>query len=278
MTSALSSESVEAFRTLGFLVLRQFFDPGPLAAEIDRVIADGSGGASRRGDMQFVYVPMMTSHTPASLALLDRAEPVAASLFGGPVLPTRAKCVQYVGDTPWHLDSEVPLASVGILAYLEPQRPGNGALRVIPRSHHPEFGEAIRALGPAAAGLAVPVDIATEPGDVILMNEHLLHGSVGGTVRRQWRVDFLRDPQDAETEVRTRAYFARLYAPDWRAAYNVERYPSYGVDWRQSTRPAVARLAALGVYELAAAQEARANASALIPAPPPRHVGSKDCA
>lgn len=260
MTPTLSRESVDAYRESGFLVLRQYFEPGPLATEVDRVIADGSCGHARWGRMAFQYVPMMTSHTPASLALLDRAEAVAASLLGGPVLPTRAKCVQYVGDTPWHVDSQVPVASVGVLAYLEQTRPDDGALRVIPRSHHPEFGEAIRALGPAAAaGLESPLDVATEPGDVILMNEHLLHGSAGGTVRRQWRADFLRDPQDAETEVRTKAYFARLYAPDWRAAYDVERYPSYGADWQRSGRRSVARLAALGVYELAAAQEARAT-------------------
>src|SRR5687768_2671867 len=118
MPFTLSAQSVDAFRTLGFLVLRQFFEPGPLVAEVDHVIADGRCGTARWGDMRFQYVPMMTSRTPESLALLDRSEAVAAALLGGPVLPTRAKCVQYVGDTPWHVDSEVPLASVGVLAYL----------------------------------------------------------------------------------------------------------------------------------------------------------------
>jgi hypothetical protein len=261
MPFTLSQQSVSAFRTLGFLVLRRFFEPGPLADEIDRVIADGSRGTARWGDMTFRYVPMMTSRTPASLALLDRSESVAAALLGGPVLPTRAKCVQYVGDTPWHVDSEVPLASVGVLAYLEPRRSDTGALRVIPRSHHPELGDTVRARGPAAVGLEAPVDVPTEPGDVVLMHEHLWHGSVGGTVRRQWRVDFLPDPQDAETEVRVKAYFARLFAPDWRAEYDVERYPSYGADWKRSNRPAVARLAALGVYQLADTQEAPSRAA-----------------
>lgn len=261
MTFTLSSASVEAFRTLGFLVLRNFFEPSPLAAEVDRVLAHGVRGTSRWGDMRFQYVPMMTTQTPVSLALLDRAEAAAASLLGGPVLPTRAKCVRYVGDTPWHVDSEIPVPSVGVLAYLEPQRPGNGLLRVIPRSHQPEFAETAetsRALGLAGVGrLDGQVDVTTEPGDVIVMDEHLLHGSVEGTVRRQWRTDFLRDPHDTETEVRTKAYFARLYAPDWRADYDVVRYPTYGPDWRSSGRPSVARLETLGVYELAARQEAR---------------------
>jgi hypothetical protein len=205
---------------------------------------------------------MMTTQTPVSLALLDRTEPVAASLLGGPVLPSRAKCVRYVGDTPWHVDSEIPVPSVGVLAYLEPQRPGNGSLRVIPRSHQPEFAETTETIRAAGVGsLDAQVDVITEPGDVIVMEEHLLHGSVGGTVRRQWRTDFLRDPHDTETEVRTKAYFARLYALEWRADYDVLRYPTYGGDWRSSRRPSVARLETLGVYELAARHEARSVAT-----------------
>ena len=56
------------FRTFGFLVLRQFFDPGPLATEIDRVLNEGLvslpevAGHERR----FQFVPMMTSTTPVS--------------------------------------------------------------------------------------------------------------------------------------------------------------------------------------------------------------------
>jgi hypothetical protein len=37
---------------------------------------------------------------------------------------------------------------------------------------------------------------------------------------------------------------------------NIARYPSYGPDWRNSSRASVALLEALGMYELAAAQEA----------------------
>ena len=61
----------------------------------------------------------------------------------------------------------------------------------------------------------------------------------------------------ADTEViLTKSYFARIYTPDWDGGYDVDRYPSYGPDWRQSSRRAVARLEALGVYELATTQEA----------------------
>jgi Phytanoyl-CoA dioxygenase (PhyH) len=249
------------FRAFGFVVLRQFFDPLPLSEEIDRVMHDGpvssfdvSGGA----EIRFQYVPVMTSETPTSLSLLDRAGVVAASLLDGPVLPTRAKGVRYRGSTPWHQDSILPVASVGVAAYLESLDAGSGALRVIPGSHHPEFGDALRALGITGmpAGAVDSHVLVTEPGDLIFFDEHLFHASVGGGMRRQWRIDYLRDPVTAEAAVHAKAYFAGIYAPDWDGGYDVDRYPSYGPDWRASGHASVARLEALGVYELAEKQEA----------------------
>lgn len=259
MTLNLTRQPADAFRTFGFVVLRRFFEPSPLAAEIDYVMAGGLGAdVSRYGDIQFQYVPMMTAETPVSLSLLDRTETVAAALLGGPVLPTRAKGVRYFGDTPWHTDSDSPLTSVGFLAYLEPVGAESGALRVLPGSHHPQLRGAIRALG--AADLAAPGlphhAVATEPGDMILLDEHLFHASFGGGTRRQWRVDYVSAPMGAEAETRTKSYFASIYAPDWDGGYDVDRYPSYGPNWRNSSRAAVAQLEALGVYELAATQEA----------------------
>jgi hypothetical protein len=96
--------------------------------------------------------------------------------------------------------------------------------------------------------------VATEPGDMILLDEHLFHASFGGRVRRQWRVDYVSAPTGAESEIKT--YFEAIYPPDWDGGYDVDRYPSYGPNWRRCNCPAAARLDALGVYELAARQEA----------------------
>src|SRR5262245_21722905 len=132
---------VPHFQTFGFVVLRGAFDPRPLAAEIDRVMRDGlvsstfSSDAPGDGKIRFRYVPMMSAETPVSWSLLDQLAPVAVTLLGGPVLPTRAKGVLYGGDTPWHADSAFAVASVGFAAYLEPLRAETGALRVLPGSH-----------------------------------------------------------------------------------------------------------------------------------------------
>jgi Phytanoyl-CoA dioxygenase (PhyH) len=249
------------FQTFGFVVRRGAFDPTRLAREIDDSLRDVplSPSAALAGDsaIRFAYVPMMTARTPASLALLDRLEAIAAGLLGGAVLPTRAKGVRYSGDTPWHTDSEAALASLGCVAYLEPLRAESGALRVVPGSHRRDLGDAVRAAG--AVGLpadALPAHVvATGPGDVIVFDEHLFHCSAGGATRRQWRVDFVREPEDDESKTRAKAYFAGIYPPDWDGGYDVDRHPSYGADWLVSGRRAVAPLGELGVYELAQAQE-----------------------
>jgi hypothetical protein len=252
---------VNHFQTFGFVVLRRFFEPGLLTDEIDRVLHDGpvsSAEVARGGEIRFQYVPMMTAETPVSLSLLERIGAVAADLLEGPVLPTRAKGVRYWGDTPWHQDSTLPVPSVGVAAYLEPLGADSGALRVLPGSHRPEFAAALAAL--EAAGMtadALPSHvISTEPGDLIFFDEHLFHASGGGGIRRQWRVDYLLDPVTTEAANHARAYFAGIYPPDWDGRYDVDRFPSYGPDWRAAGHPWVARLEALGVNELAAKQEA----------------------
>jgi len=97
--------------------------------------------------------------------------------------------------------------------------------------------------------------VATEPGDMIAFDEHLFHSSFGGGVRRQWRIDFVRDPIHPEAERLTEEYFQGIYPADWDGGYDVDRYPSYSDHWRKSGRPAAARLESLGVYELARNQE-----------------------
>ena len=130
-------------------------------------------------------------------------------------------------------------------------------MRLIPGSHRRELGTALRelgAIGMTATSLPSYV-VATEPGDMIVFDEHLFHSSFGGNVRRQWRIDFLCDPTGAEGERLTKEYFQGIYPADWDGGYDADRYPSYSDHWRKSGRPAAARLESLRVYELASKQE-----------------------
>lgn len=235
------------FRRQGFLVLRRAFDPVPLSDETDRVLAEQSQSAAARkagsGGVEFRSAPMMCERTPESLALLDAVVPVAEALIGRRVLPVRAKGTRYYGSTDWHTDSELDLPSLGITAYLEPVTADTGALRVVPGSH--------RADVPDAPAEAIP----TEPGDIIVFDEHLAHGSAGGADRRQWRIDFVPDPIGTDETATVHGYFARIFDPGWDGGYDAVRYPSYGTFWQQRDRPWTRRLRELGVYELADAQE-----------------------
>lgn len=103
LVTRVSGDAADRLQTFGFVVLRQFFAPGPLATELERALGDSRGSSSQvaGGDaIRFQYVPMMTAETPVSLSLLDRLAAVAELLLGGSVLPTRAKRVRYSGDTP----------------------------------------------------------------------------------------------------------------------------------------------------------------------------------
>lgn len=254
----LDGNRVGRFRKSGFVIMPGTFDPQPLSDEIDRSLTDGllapTEAYIRFADVAVRYLPMMSERTPVSLSLLDTLAGIAAQLLGRVVLPMRAKGSRYFGNSGWHTDSDLEVPSVGLVAYLESLDAGSGALRVQPGSHRREAtarADSTPVQGSSAHTEALP----TVPGDVIAFDEHLAHGSSGGKVRRQWRVDFVADPVDDHEEALVRSYFARLYPLDWDGRYDVNRYPNYDGRWRTWDRPWTERLRELGVYDLADAHE-----------------------
>ena len=256
----IDRQAREHFRTFGFVVVRHALDAGALSAEVDRALREGSRGSFESPVARGCYVPMMGERSPISLGLLDEFAPAAADLLGRPVLPVRAKCVRYAGSTGWHSDSDRELDSVGFVAYLEALVGDTGALRVLPGSHRPEFMRALRDHDMSGAGDGVPgFVVTTEPGDVIVLHEHLYHASSGGVTRRQWRVDYVVDPVGEVQEAAVRDFFASVYPPDWVGGYDAEAFPTYGPAWLASGRPYLGRLTELGAHAAAAFQEARAR-------------------
>jgi hypothetical protein len=239
-------------RTFGFVVLRRAFDPEPLSQEFDRAMQDGLSSSSQviAGNIgvAFRYLPMMCERTPVSLSLLEYFAASAAVVLGARALPVRAKGVRYLGSANWHRDSDQPVRSFGFVCYLESLDASTGALRVLPGSHRPELGDAVAALLDAypssttggASGPSVPVlpgyAVSTDPGDVIVFDEHLFHASAGGRERRQWRVDYVEDPVDAEGETHVRKYLTGLHSPEWDGGYDVDRFPTYGAHWLATGR------------------------------------------
>jgi hypothetical protein len=251
---SVDDQAIAQFHDEGYAVLRQIFDPAELSAEVDDALKHGLrvDGEVKQGSggVQFRVVVMMCERTPVSLGLLDALAGPASKLLGRRVLPGRAKGTRYFGSSGFHADSALAIPSLGFVAYLEPLSATSGALRVVPRSHRRD----------GAGASSDPVTVATIPGDVIVFDEHLTHGSVGGTLRRQWRVDFIADALTRAEEALVYASYARLFDPDWDAGDDVDRYPSYGPYWQTLDRPWTTRLAALGVYELAARHAAAVRA------------------
>jgi hypothetical protein len=250
----VDGQAIAQFHDEGYLVLRNAFDPSELSAEVDDALKHGLriDGEVKQGSggVEFRVVVMMCERTPVSLALLDAFAVPASKLLGRRVLPGRAKGTRYFGSSGFHADSDVAIPSLSFVAYLEPLDATSGALRVVPRSHRHD----------GAPGSADAVALATIPGDVIIFDEHLTHGSVGGALRRQWRVDFIAEPLNRAEEALVYASYARLFDLDWDAGDDVDRYPSYGPYWQTLDRPWTAQLGAMGVYELAARHAAAVRA------------------
>jgi hypothetical protein len=233
---------------VGYVVLRGFFDPQPLDVELDRALKDGTGGRQLpqrfsvgSGTVSLQYVPMMCERTPVSLDLSRALASFVEGLVQRSVLPGRAKGTRYFGDTSWHRDSEHDIQSLGCLAYLDRLTATSGALLVLPRSQLDRTREL-----PAEAG-DVGVAIETDPGDVVVFDEHLIHGSRGGRDRCQWRVDFVVDPAAVEVPA-VQEWFAQSIPDERReVGYDARLYPSYGTYWRSLHPKWTARLIELGV-------------------------------
>ena len=250
----VDDDAIARFHDEGYVVLRKAFDPSELSAEVDdaleRGLRDDGDVKQGSGGVEFRVVVMMCERTPVSLALLDAFAVTASKLLGRPVLPGRAKGTRYFGSSRFHADSDAAIPSLSFLAYLESLDATSGALRVVPRSHRDQTD----------VGVLDAVAVATSPGDVIVFDEHLTHGSVGGVVRRQWRVDFIAEPRDDAEAALVYASYAKLFDLSWDAGDDVDRYPSFGPYWQTLDRPWTAPLGVMGVYDLAARHAAAVRA------------------
>jgi hypothetical protein len=274
-SATVDRRAIAHFATFGFVILRQAFDPEPLARELDAALAIGfprrtAPLTSEGVGIRFHYLPMMCERTPISLDLVDRFATVAEAIIERPVLPVRAKGTRYLGNAGWHRDTEHDITSVGFACYLEPLTAESGALRLVPGSHRPPFAHAVTRFldgyaalpGPTAgvSALQMPGVVAeTVPGDVIIFDEHLYHASRGGAVRRQWRVDYIAAPADDEERAASAGYLASLFSPEWDGGYDVNQFPTYGEYWRRSRPQWHAALDALGAYAAAEAEEVAAR-------------------
>src|SRR6266852_8623765 len=142
----LTTAQADHFRTFGFTVL-----PGYLADRASALRAE-TGAAIRDAyiatyDERVIdgisghYLPMASRLTPVSASLVcddPRLIDAAQQLLGGPVIPECPEGVLYFAEASWHTDDGIGVRGVKFAVYFDQLTAGNGALRLVPGSHHPE--------------------------------------------------------------------------------------------------------------------------------------------
>lgn len=183
------------FETFGFLKL-----PGLLKNEIDTIIAEFEAvfpdkGLKHDGKKRTSVIPFVDQR-PALSALLDHPGIVEAvsNLIGPDFNYVGSDGNYYTGDTGWHRDSLYRNGKyIKVAFYLDPVGKDTGCLRVIPGSHTDEgvkiwpgamVPDSEHLWGKAAS--EVPYyPLENTPGDVLIFNHRIFHGSSGGNHQRR---------------------------------------------------------------------------------------------
>ena len=212
----LSEEQVRFFDEHGYLILRNWI-PAPLLARLQAAgeawIASGLASddadpdhgdyifAKRAGGRVMFRVNYLHSKgQEASLELLGSPQvlAVAESLCGPNFVSTYESMVfKQAGDgeaIPWHQDAVHPRTHriFNYDLYLDPSHAGSGALRVLPgtQSQRQDVCEVAALHGWDAPGM---VQVEMEPGDVLLHDTMVVHGSeqvAGKALRRTIYYEF----------------------------------------------------------------------------------------
>ena len=245
----LSKTQIDQFAIFGFVVLRDHLaeQTVPLRDEVDAAIRDAYATTYDERVIDGIsghYLPVASRLTPTSTALVcddRRLIQAAEDLLGGPVIPECPEGVLYFAEASWHNDDGIGVRGVKFATYFDHLGPGNGALRLVPGSHHPEQHARLVAYrgaqmpistDPEAAAYqaSIPGYVAgTAPGDVIAFDLHTWHASTGGRDRLAWTVVYQRCPEtDAERE-RTLRSIHDSFEQAFRG-FDRERYPIWR-DW-----------------------------------------------
>ena len=233
----ISPEQIAFYETFGFLVFRQLFSAEEMAvidAEFEAVMTEDFAGQPFRGDKRYA-VGGCVERRPALRSLIDddRICGPVEQLIGSEVMWWASDGNYYVGDTQWHPDATefVTGGRIKVALYLDPVTRETGCLRFIPGSHRqplhgelailrisrikqniadgvlrPEVLDPYREQGIDVGQLAFGVEpedlpayaAESRPGDVVLFDQHLYHGSFGGHVgRRMFTLNYYTAPQTA---------------------------------------------------------------------------------
>ena len=207
------TEWVTHFRTLGFLLRKRLFSGEEMEALSDAFDAamksardnaaepdlrqDDRGYSAVRQQVNNTippFIPFVDYAPEVFYPLLDdeRIVSVFRSLMGDDFRITVTEGLIHAGGSGWHHDNVAREGYFTMRAaiYLDPLRPEDGCLSVIPGSHFTQFRDAlgtdadqrsiksIEMLGTPAEAVPGKYDLVNEPGDVLFMNHKLFHSAL----------------------------------------------------------------------------------------------------
>ena len=242
----LTDSHLIQFEVFGFLVLKGMLAP----EEIERAKADFEVGyASAREGMDRIGVrgqlnwSNLGQKTPFLATLLEdeRFFGVAQQILDEDAIGSFSNAASFDGDrTEWHPDVANPdWRGLKFGFYLQPLDRNSGALRFIPGSHKEPLMSDLKKvimkesfigqLNESGLGVEdVPAFAAeSEPGDVVLFDNHTWHASYGGgkdrwmctmgyfaTPKNRWQEQAVRSM--AESDIKLTAMFPhRAPSPQW---------------------------------------------------------------
>ena len=213
-------QQIRFFDTFGFLHF-----PGLFANEIDRITesfekvwADHGGGHRGQAHDRSRDSCMLTfiDRNEYLCGLLDdpRIDGFASALLGSDYNYTSSDGNFYVGETPWHSDTNLHKPTIKAAFYLDEVTEDSGCLRVIPGSHKtgdvyatsfdgivPSVDEQLTEQTLGIDGSEVPsVALASKPGDLVCFDRRIKHASFGGGTRRRMFTIIL-EPRYADDEL-----------------------------------------------------------------------------
>ncbi len=208
----LTSHQLTYYKTFGFLILRDFLNSDEIAKinyEFESKLTNTLRSTTTPGHHNYVSWPNLGPDTPYSGSLLEdgRICKIAEQLLGGEIYGISCNSGSFVGETQWHPDCEdINFQSLKFAFYLQSLNDRNGALRFIPGSHrNPIHDELLRNnLRSENPGNVYAHICAVNPGDGVIFDARLWHGSSGGSEdRRLITLIYNRVPKSADEKEAT---------------------------------------------------------------------------
>ncbi len=233
MDTVLTPQQLAHFETFGFLLLPKAFSTNEMASFI-RAAEELWEKDSTPEANEEVRLSYFVERNPGLSQLVtdDRIYPVIEELMGPEFIwvgsegnVSNRSVVKWHPDRKYYREGEghwIDFRQVKVMMYLEPLTRETGCLRVIPGSHRMPFHKKLaqQEVDPdsmpfGVAGQDIPcAALETEPGDVILFNHCIWHGSFGGgTDRRYIALKFAAKPSAEYQLISLQRYTPKIFQP-----------------------------------------------------------------